>query len=63
VFYALNKQINLISTVYQFNMGFKLVMKMFKYNRLQIFKSNKLITTIYRNDGISSSNEYLINKE
>jgi len=51
VFYALNIQINLISTDYQCNMGFKLVMKMFKYNKLQIFKNNKLITTIYRNDG------------
>jgi hypothetical protein len=51
VFYAPNIQNNLISTHYLCKKGFKLVMDMHNNKeRLQIFKNNKLITTVYTND-------------
>jgi len=53
VLYDPNIQNNLISTHYLFKKKkcFKLVMKMYNNKeRLQIFKNNKLITTIYTND-------------
>ena len=50
-FYFLYIQNNLISTHYLCKKGFKLVKEIYhNKKRLQIFKNNKLITTIYTND-------------